>query len=47
MAVPKDELGQTYNRTKFMAQRRDMMVKCADYLDTLRNGAQVLAFKAA
>jgi len=40
-----DALGRAYNRTKFVAQRRDMMMKWADYLDTLRNGAQVLPFK--
>ena len=42
-----DALGRAYNRTKFVAQRRDMMMKWADYLDTLRSGAQVLPFKAA
>ena len=40
-----DALGRAYNRTKFVAQRPDMMMKWADYLDTLRNGAQVLSFK--
>ncbi len=42
-----DSLGRAYNRTQFLDQRRDMMAKWADYLDTLRNGAQVLPFKAA
>ena len=42
-----DSLGRAYNRTKFMAQRRDMMTKWADYLDRLRDGAQVVPFKAA
>ncbi len=42
-----DALGRAYNRTRFVAQRRDMMTKWADYLDTLCNGAQVLPFKAA
>jgi integrase len=42
-----DALGRAYNRTKFMAQRRDMMTKRADCLDQLRAGAQVIAFKAA
>jgi integrase len=41
-----DALGRAYNRTKFMAQRRDMMTTWADYLDNLRNGAQVLPFKS-
>jgi integrase len=45
-AVP-DALGRAYNRTTFIDQRRDMMVKWADYLDRLRDGAQVLPFKAA
>jgi integrase len=42
-----DALGRAYNRTTFLAQRRDMMQRWADYLDKLREGAQVLPFKAA
>jgi integrase len=42
-----DALGRAYNRTQFLEQRRDMMGKWADYLDRLRDGAQVLPFKAA
>ena len=42
-----DSLGRAYNRTQFIDQRRDMMTKWADYLDILRNGAQVLTFKTA
>ena len=42
-----DSLGRAYNRTQFLEQRRDMMKKWADYLDTLRSGAQVIPFKAA
>ena len=42
-----DSLGRAYNCTQFLEQRRDMMTKWADYRDTLRNGAQVLPFKAA
>ena len=38
-----DALGRAYNRTSFMEQRRDMMVKWADYLDHVRRGAQVIA----
>jgi integrase len=41
-----DALGRAYNRTQYLDQRRDMMAKWADYLDTLRNGAQVLPFKS-
>ena len=38
-----DALGRAYNRTSFMEQRRDMMMKWADYLDQVRRGAQVIA----
>ena len=39
-------LGAAYDRAQYMEQRRKMMRAWADYLDTLRNGAQVLEFKA-
>ena len=42
-----DALGRAYNRTQYLEQRRDMMVKWADYLDQLRDGAQVIPLKAA
>lgn len=42
-----DALGRAYNRTQFLDQRRDMMNRWADYLDKLRDGAEVLPFKAA
>ena len=32
-----DALGSAYNRTKFLAQRKDMMQKWADYLDEIKN----------
>ena len=37
-----DSLGRAYNRTQFIEQRHDLMVKWADYLDRLRDGAQVI-----
>jgi hypothetical protein len=37
----KDPLGQAYNRTKHLDERRRMMQAWADYLDSLRNGAEV------
>jgi integrase len=43
----KDSLGRAYNRTEFVDQRRSMMQTWADYLDSLRQGAQVIPFKAA
>lgn len=35
-------LGRAYDRTQYLAQRKDMMTKWADYLDRLRDGAQVI-----
>ncbi|HEX5310306.1 tyrosine-type recombinase/integrase [Aquabacterium sp.] len=43
----KDSLGRAYNRTEFLEQRRDMMQRWSDYLDSLRQGAQVIPFKTA
>ncbi|MGN6831083.1 tyrosine-type recombinase/integrase [Paucibacter sp. M5-1] len=40
-------LGSAYDRAEYMEQRRLMMQTWADYLDQLRAGAKVLAFKAA
>jgi len=40
-----DALGQAYNRTKFIKQRKVMMQQWADYLDALRAGADVIAIK--
>lgn len=37
-----DNLGRAYNRTQFLEQRRQMMQAWADYLDRLREGAQVI-----
>jgi integrase len=41
-----DALGRAYNRTQFLHQRRDMMTRWADYLDRLREGAQVVPLPA-
>jgi integrase len=40
-------LGAAYDRAEFMDQRRKMMVTWADYLEALRAGGKVMAFKAA
>ena len=40
-------LGMAYDRAEFMEQRRQMMQAWADYLDRLREGAQVIPIKAA
>jgi integrase len=40
----RDSLGRAYNRAEFVEQRRAMMQTWADYLDKLRDGAEVLPF---
>lgn len=42
----KDANGRAYNRTAHLAERRKMMQGWADYLDGLRTGANVVAFKS-
>ncbi|MCK6411488.1 MAG: integrase arm-type DNA-binding domain-containing protein [Azonexus sp.] len=41
-----DALGQAYNRTKFIRQRREMMQAWADYLERLKSGAQVIDIRS-
>lgn len=41
----KDPNGRAYNRTAHLPERHKMMQQWADYLDGLKNGAQVLPFK--
>jgi integrase len=43
----KDPLGRAYNRTSHIEARTAMMQRWADYLDKLRIGGEVIAFKAA
>lgn len=38
-----DALGNAYNRTKFIKQRREMAQRWCDYLDELKAGAKVVA----
>lgn len=42
-----DALGTAYNRTKFLKERRAMMQQWADYLDTLKAGADVIQLHPA
>ncbi|WP_418319383.1 tyrosine-type recombinase/integrase [Piscinibacter sakaiensis] len=42
----KGPLGAAYDRAQYLAQRRQMMQKWADYLERLREGAQVIPIKA-
>ena len=43
----KDANGTSYNRTKYVAQRFEMIQQWADYLDKLATGADVIPFRAA
>ena len=43
----KDANGTSYNRTKYINQRFEMIQQWADYLDKLARGADVIPFKAA
>jgi len=42
-----DALGTAYNRTKFLDERRRMMQAWADFLDKLKQGAEVIPIKRA
>jgi integrase len=42
-----DPLGRAYNRTRFLETRRKMMQAWADYLDRLRDGAEVIQLSRA
>jgi integrase len=41
----RNKVRAAYNRAQYMAERREMMQAWADYLDGVRTGAKVLAFK--
>ncbi len=41
----KDPNGRAYNRTAHLPERHKMMQQWSDYLDGLKSGAQVIAFK--
>jgi integrase len=44
--APKDEVEAAYARVKFREKRREVMQGWADYLDGLRVGGKVVAFKS-
>ena len=41
----RDANGRAYNRTSHLKERHKMMQSWSDYLDSLKNGAQVIEFK--
>ncbi len=42
----RDEIRASYNYAQYMPERRKMMQAWADYLDQLRQGAEIIVFKA-
>lgn len=42
--MPKDQVRKAYNRAQYLEERRKMMQAWADYLDGLKNGAQIINF---
>jgi integrase len=40
--APRDSVRAAYNRAQYMDERRNMMQSWSDYLDKLKNGAQVI-----
>jgi integrase len=42
--APRDQVRAAYNRAQYLDERRRMMQSWADYLDSLKNGAQVINF---
>ncbi len=43
----KDANGRAYNRTAHLPARKEMMQRWSDYLDKLKRGAEIIAFKQA
>lgn len=43
--APRDQVRAAYNRAQYLEERRRMMQAWADYLDSLKAGAQVIPFK--
>ena len=43
--APRDAVRAAYNRAQYLDERRKMMQSWADYLDSLKAGAQILNFK--
>jgi len=44
--APRDQVRAAYNRAQYLEERRRMMQSWADYLDSLKAGAQVIPFPA-
>lgn len=43
--MPKDQVRAAYNRAQYLNERRRMMQAWADYLDSLKSGADIIPFR--
>jgi integrase len=43
--MPRDQVRAAYNRAQYLDERRRMMQAWADYLDSLKHGADIIQFK--
>lgn len=43
--APRDQVRAAYNRAQYLEERRKMMQAWADYLDALKQGAEVISFR--
>ncbi|MGZ8200228.1 MAG: tyrosine-type recombinase/integrase [Methylosarcina sp.] len=43
--APRDQVRAAYNRAQYLDERRLMMQAWADYLDSLKNGAEIIQFR--
>ena len=43
----RNKIRAAYNRVKYLPQRTKMMQQWADYLDTLKDGAEIIPFRHA
>ncbi|MGJ0492172.1 tyrosine-type recombinase/integrase [Methylobacter sp.] len=43
--APRDQVRAAYNRAQYLEERRKMMQSWADYLDALKQGAEVISFR--
>ncbi len=43
--MPSDQVRAAYNRAEYLEERRKLMQSWADYLDGLKNGADIILFR--
>lgn len=43
--MPSDQVRATYNRAQYLEKRRKLMQSWANYLDRLKNGADIIPIR--